>query len=276
MKTLETFGLSGSVTWRGATGLRERASWGGAIVALFSLLAVATGCGQEDPPTDPPGTVEKPYYPLVNGATWSYQHSDWVEQVTATATTHEGAAAFLMSDSPSPKDQLRSDSIIVSTQGRAARVSKDEYLVGGATPVLSSSVTYGVGFTRFNESWADQPVGYKETPEYVRIETPPGAAPKAPQQRRHTFEVVNLSTSVVTPAGTFDCIEIKRTKDWQAEEEGGDASDAATKSYWFARGVGKVQERNEETGSTEVLTSFDIPTPSYSGSNDTDTPGPGY
>jgi len=247
----------------------------GSAAALLTLLAIATGCGQEDPPTDPVGSVEKPYYPLVDGATWSYQHSDWVEQVTAEATTHEGGPAFLMSDSPNPKDNLRSDSIIVASSGRVARISKEEYLVGGAMPVLTSSVTYGVGFTRFNEDWGKQPVGYKETPEYVRIETPPGGAPKAPEQRRHTFEVMNLAESVVTPAGTFDCIVIKRTKDWQAEEEGVDASDAATKTYWFARGVGKVQERNEETGSTEVLTSFEVPTPSNAGSSDTDDSAPG-
>jgi hypothetical protein len=245
---------------------------------LVSSIALALGCGQEDPPTTPPGeTVEPSYYPLVDGATWSYQHSDWVEQVTATARPGEAKPTFLMSDSPNPKDNLRSDSIVVVSDGRAARVSKEEYQIGGATPVLTSSVTYGVGFTRFNEAWTKQAVGYKETPEYVRIETPPGGSPKAPEERRHTFEVISLSEQVVTAAGTFDCIVIKRTKDWQAEEDGVDASDAATKTYWFARGVGKVQERNEETRSTEVLTDFDIPTPSNAGSNTDDTVrGPGY
>jgi hypothetical protein len=246
--------------------------------ALVSSLALLVGCGQEDPPATRPDGGEQPYYPLVDGATWSYQHSDWVEQVTATATPDLGASAFLVSDSPNPKDNLRSDSIVVVTDGRAARVSKEEYLVSGATPVLTSRVTYGVGFTRFNEDWATRAVGYKETPEYVRIETPPGGAAKAPEERRHTFEIISLSQQVVTTAGTFDCIEIKRTKDWQAEEDGVDASDAATKTYWFARGVGKVQERNEETGSTEVLTDFDIPAPSNARASDVDDAvrGPGY
>jgi hypothetical protein len=247
---------------------------------LVGALALAVGCGQEDPPAPAPNEpAQKPYYPLVDGATWSYQHSDWVEKVTATAMPGGGEPTFLVSDSPNPKDKLRSDSIVVVTEGRAARVSKEEYQIDGATAVLTSSVTYGVGFTRFNEDWAKQPVGYKETPEYVRIETPPGGTPKAPEQRRHTFEVISLSQQVVTAAGTFDdCIEIKRTKDWQAEEEGVDASDAATKTYWFAPGVGKVQERNEDTGSTEVLTDFEIPAASNAGSSDDDDTvrGPGY
>jgi hypothetical protein len=70
---------------------------------------------------------------------------------------------------------------------------------------------------------------------------------------------MSLSDQVSTPVGSFDCIVIKRTKDWQAEEDGVDASDAQTKTFWFARGVGKVQELNEETGSSELLTSFEIP-----------------
>ena len=68
-----------------------------------------------------------------------------------------------------------------------------------------------------------------------------------------------MSDRVVTGQGTFDCIAIRRTKDWQAEEDGLDPSDAQTKTYWFARGVGKVQERNEETNNVEVLVGYSIP-----------------
>ncbi len=173
----------------------------------------------------------------------------------------DGQPAFLMSDSPNPSDDLRSDAIIASVAGRVVRLEKDEYLVGaGGSTVLTSSATYGVGFTRFNEDWANQQVGFRETPEYVRVETRPGeATPRPPEARRHTFEIMNLRAQVQTPTGAFDCIEVKRTKDWEAEEDGGDASDADAKTFWFARGVGKVQERNDVTGSTEVLTSYEIP-----------------
>jgi hypothetical protein len=139
-------------------------------------------------------------------------------------------------------------------------MTKNEILVQGAgSEVPMSSVTYGVGFTRFNENWATQAVGYKDTPEYERVETPPGGTPRAPEARKHTFEIMSLSEPVSTGRGTLDCIVIKRTKDWQAEEDGVDASDAQTKTFWFARGVGKVQERNEETGNTELLIDYSIP-----------------
>jgi hypothetical protein len=79
------------------------------------------------------------------------------------------------------------------------------------------------------------------------------------EARKHTFEIMSLSEEVVTAAGTFDCIVIRRTKDWQAEADGLEASDAQTKRFWFGRGIGKVKEQNEETGSTELLTAFEIP-----------------
>ncbi len=230
---------------------------GVALLALTGLMSL-TACGQDDPDDLPPG--EQPYHPLVDGSWWEYAHSDWVERVELETTDVAGEPGFLMVDSPNPSDDLRSDSIISAIDGRIARMTKEEYLVGaGGSETLTSSVTYGVGFTRFNEAWAEQAVGFRETPEYERVETPPGGAARAPEQRRHTFEIVNLHEEVRTGAGTFDCIVIKRTKDWQAEEDGVDASDAQTKIFWFARGVGKVKEQNEESGSTELLIGYSIP-----------------
>jgi hypothetical protein len=234
-----------------------------ALLALTGLVGLSVGCGQDDPDDlgpgqQPPG--EQPYHPLVDGSWWEYAHSDWVERVELTTTDVGGQTAYLMVDSPNPNDDLRSDSIISSIDGRIARMTKEEYLVGaGGSETLTSLVSYGVGFTRFNEDWATRAVGYTETPEYLRVETPPGGTPRAPEERRHTFEIMSLSEEVVTGTGTFDCIVIKRTKDWQAEEDGVDASDAQTKTFWFARGIGKVQEKNEETGNTEVLIGYSIP-----------------
>jgi hypothetical protein len=227
------------------------------LVLLGTLSLFSSGCGQEDPA--PPAAALEPYFPLVAGSWWEYAHQDWTERVETTAATHEGQDAFLMTDSPNPSDDLRSDSIVQSIDGRVARMSKDEYLVGSADETLTSSVNYGVGFTRFNENWANQAVGYTDTPEYVRVETAPDGTMRAPEARKHTFEIISLSEPVLTGKGTFDCIVIQRTKDWQAEEDGLDADEAQTKRFWFARGVGKVQERNVDTGRTEVLIDYSIP-----------------
>lgn len=229
------------------------------FVLALGLLGLGTACGQEDPVD--PGTELRPYHPLVDGSWWEYAHNDWTERVELSANdSGAGEPTFTMVDSPNPSDRLRSDSVIASVGGRVVRLSKEEFLVGaGDTEVLTASVTYGVGFTRFNEDWANQAIGFKETPEYERIETRPNSSPRPAEGRRHTFELMSLSERVTTGAGTFDCIVIKRTKDWEAEEQGLDASDADTKTFWFARGVGKVQERNEESGNVELLLDYSIP-----------------
>jgi hypothetical protein len=222
---------------------------------MLAALLLGAGCGQEAPPEP---TVQS-YHPLVPGAFWEYAHSDWTERVEVSAGTFEGAPAFIMSDSPNPSDNLRSDSIIVEQDGRVLRMTKDEYLEAGDTSLPRSSTTYGVGFTRFNAAWAEAEIGFRESPEYIRIETPASGVPRPAESRKHSFEVISLSEQVATPAGTFDCLRIQRTKDWEAEEDGVELEDAETKTFWFARGVGKVQERNEESMNVEILTAFDIP-----------------
>ena len=235
------------------------ASWLG-VCALVASVA----CSQADPDEPMGGAELQSYFPLVAGSWWDYRHSDWTERVSVTAADFNGSPAFRMSDEANPtdlpEDQVRSDSTITSVDGRAVRVLKDEYQVRqDGSEELISSVSYGAGFTRFNDDWANQAVGYRETPEYERVETRPDGTVLAPEARRHTFEIVSLASDVDTPRGTFSCIVIQRTKDWETDDGEVDADDAETKLYWFARGVGKVQETNPESGKSETLVDFMIP-----------------
>jgi len=236
------------------------ASWARRARLGLSSALLVLACGQQPPP--PPATTLAPYQPLADGAWWDYQHADWVEKVTLSASNWDGESAFIMSASPNPKDGVRSDATLVARDGRVSRVFKQEYLVGpNAEATLKDSVDYGAGFTRFDESWAQQAVGFEETPEYERVETPAGGTAKPAEARRHTFRILSLSEQVSTPLGNFDCIEIRRTKDWQAEEQGLDAADAQPKLFWFARGVGKVRELNLDSGKGELLTDYFLPDP---------------
>lgn len=237
----------------------------GRWLLLAGGLAASVACGQEAPDDPVGGGGLQPYFPLVAGSWWDYHHTSrggWDERVTAEAADFDGAPAFLVTDSPTSGDNIRSDSILRVVDGRAVRVSKEEYFIGtDNSATLQSSVTYGVGFTRFNEDWANQAVGYRETPEYERVETRADGSMRAPEARRHTFEIVSLAEDVDTPKGTLSCIVIRRTKDWEAEEEGIDAEDAEAKQFWFARGVGKVQELNLDSNNVETITDWLIPTP---------------
>jgi hypothetical protein len=71
-----------------------------------------------------------------------------------------------------------------------------------------------------------------------------GAMTTTAKSDRWTIEAVDVTVTV--PAGTFSCIRIRHVG----------LSTMSDKTYWFARGVGKVKEVG---GMVEELTSYSIP-----------------
>lgn len=203
--------------------------------------------------------------PMVDGATWTYWHTSkggWSETQTVTTGTYEGEPAFIVSDTPDPdpNSSLRADSYIVRRDGKLLRVYKEEFWVDPANPANeqpNATATYGVGFTRCNEAWANAEAGWSESPEYERIETPNGQAAKTSETRKHTFTVEGREDVTATKGGPSftNCVKVRRSKDWAAV----DGEDADEKLYWYCPGVGKVREQNVGSGNIEELTDYDIP-----------------
>src|SRR5690349_21080623 len=142
------------------------------IAASYAVVAASSlACGQQ---TTHDATVAAPYQPLADGASWTYQHDSWTEQVTMTATTVNGEAAYALVSSPNPKNNVRSEATLVERDGRVLRVAEQDYVAPpDAEATLKSSVDYGAGFTRFDEGWAQQAAGFSEVPEYQRAVTLP-------------------------------------------------------------------------------------------------------
>ncbi len=213
--------------------------------------------GGDDTPDIP---LDEQLCPIVGGATWTYAHSsNWDEVQTVEETEYEGEQAFILADTPNPSDNLRADSVHVKRDGRLLRVFKQEIWVNPNTfqEALDASATYGTGFLRCSEAWADVEEGFSESPEYIRIETPAGGQPKDPEDRKHTFTVEGRE-SVTTSSGLSfsDCVRIRRTKDWAAVDS---TDDAQEKLFWFCPGVGKVREENVGKASYEELVDYSIP-----------------
>lgn len=203
--------------------------------------------------------------PMVEGATWTYWHTSkggWSETQTVTTGEYDGEPVFIVSDTPDPDptSSLRSDSYIALKDGKLLRLYKEEFWVNPEDPtdeLPNATATYGVGFTRCNEAWASAEVGWSESPEYERVETPEGQAAKTPETRKHTFTVEGREDVTATKGGPSftNCVKVRRSKDWAAT----DGEDAEEKLYWFCPGVGKVREENVVSGNYEELTEYDIP-----------------
>lgn len=228
-------------------------SEGDSSTGAESSTSPTTGGETSAPPSD------DSLCPMVEGATWTYFHSSgWTETQTVAIGEYDGKSAFVVSDTPNPSDDLRSDSYHVKVDGALQRVYKEQFWVDPNTQedVLDTSTSYDPGFLRCNEAWADQDAGWSESPEYTRIETPAAQDPKAPEARKHTFTVEGRE-DVSTASGLefTNCVKVRRGKDWAATA----GEDVEEKLYWFCPGVGKVREENVVKGSYEELTEYSIP-----------------
>lgn len=200
------------------------------------------------------GSVES-HFPLAAGAKWTYRHTTltkepWNEVATMSAGTYEDKPAFILEDQEDAQGAKTRSTFVVDGTGvyRAYR----EVTVGGA---LALKVSYDPAFLRYDEAWSA--AGQSETLDDDWVQTcvmtsvaskcAPGAVESG--KTTHKYTVVNPHVSVTVPAGTFDCVEIERFNPDESE----------TRRFWFSKGVGKVREEDAESGATEELADFVVP-----------------
>jgi hypothetical protein len=196
------------------------------------------------------------YYPMTDGATWTYRHMGgstvWDEVVMQSATTYMGKPGVLLEDNPSPSGS-RSETVLVSDGSRIARVYQEEFT--GAT--LELTTAYDPGFLRYDRSWEEQSPGYAETAMYVRTEKDAAGTITGESDRAHRFTVEALDDSVTVPAGTFsDCLRVRRNR---VRAPGSEMKEGDDDLFWFCPGIGKVREEDQITGQTEELVSCVVP-----------------
>jgi hypothetical protein len=246
------------------------------LLATFLFL----GCGQQDPGTSPEGgggqgptpspaggmagegaggnvnvPTEVDYFPLVDGSSYVYLHSEgWLETLTVSSTNYEGSPAFLVSETPDP-DGERAESVYVRSGTKVLRVYKEVFDTT-ANDMVTSQTEYRPGFLRADNAWSMATPNVEMEESYERTETEPGSAPKPTEARSHVFVLEGIE-EVVTNAGRFaDCLRVRRQRTWETDL-GTDEGQA--KRFWFAPGVGKVREETLDSGNTESLESYTLP-----------------
>lgn len=204
------------------------------------------------------------HYPLVDGATWTYHHEypqnpakmPWDEVATMHAATYMDQPAFLLEDEEDAQGE-RSSSTMIVRGTQVLRVYKEVHVAGQ----LAFMTSYDPGFLRYDEAWLhvddNSKLSYDSTQDCVMASTASKCAPGAVrvETTTHTFKVLSMHTEVTVAAGTFDTIEIERTNLGDPTLDG----DEETKRYWYAPGVGKVREEDQQTFATEELTTYAIP-----------------
>lgn len=217
------------------------------------------------------GAEAQSFYPLVDGATWTYEHlgiNPRVEieaQVACSAdpdrcdvTGYDAASDGFWQGPSSAADNVADDQnetsgIIVKDGTTVTRVWKREYDMAD----MPFEVTYVPGFPRFDAAWETATEGQEFSYNYVRTRVDD---PTMPEDRNQVFVVESLSDTITVGAGTFECIRVKRRR-VETDSAGNpvvptDDDQATEKLFWYAKGIGKVKEEHLDgrtAGKTEEL-----------------------
>lgn len=188
--------------------------------------------------------------PLTLGATWTYQVTEATGEISTKKTTVEaledvgglkaGTRGFRMRT-----DKGAEDKTVSWLEDRGNMVVRHREL----------SYKRGSDIVNGDESWQPFRVRIDE-----RIEHLTTAATWTESYTETTIKGLATTTTMVSdrwivdaaeemvtvPAGTFRCLRVRKLGE----------NGKADKTFWFARGVGKIKETG---GQTEELASFSIP-----------------
>jgi hypothetical protein len=216
--------------------------------SIILAVALAAGCGGEDQPSNDGGNPNTGrYLPMKTGATWTYRITDPDTGATgdkiSTVGDLEDVGGLKAGQMAFRVTTEKLDGTTVSWQeDTGTSVVRHKEQSFDTAQVMTSEEHYDPSKLRLDESPAHLEDGATWVDSYMELIT---GAP-APVQKNETWIVEAVGEEVTVPAGTFTTLRVRRTG----------AVGAADKTYWFARGVGKVREAG---GQTEELVSYDIP-----------------
>jgi hypothetical protein len=206
------------------------------------LLCALSACGGGEPAGNPDGgsgvdgpPLEDRWFPFVEGASWTFR-------VTPLGAPSEEKTQTVMGLEAVPGKtgviayRVRTekiDGVTTSWQEdlgtRLVRHREQSFDIAGT---MTTDEIYEPFKLRLDESAGHTAMGASWMEIYT--ETINGGAPIS---RSETWTVEAVAEAVTVPAGTFDCLRVRRM---------GTELGQADKIFWFARGVGKIKEEGDQ------------------------------
>lgn len=223
--------------------------------ALLLGAFLSTACGDESGAIDAGDQADAPppgerFLPIAEGASWTYLVTPMLgapETKSNTVGALEDVGGMKAGTMAYKITTEKLDGVTISWQedtgSSIVRHREQSYDLAMA---LQSDQFYVPNKLRIDEGAAHTMTGASWSVTYQEVETDPVSGMQTTITKNETWTVEQASVSVTVPAGTFDCIQLRRS---------GDITQAA-KTFWFARGVGKVKELGDQT---EELTEYSLP-----------------
>lgn len=225
------------------------------LLLVFALSVSA--CGSLDPKPqdtqDAGGTPARVLLPLATGNRWTYTVTDGTDVETKSQVVGEfepvggsGPHADVLAYRVTTTRGANGTNETVSYQGtvgsRAVRYREQAYnATSGDLDIEEHWDPYKLRVDQAEEFLVD---GASFLESYDETKLVPGEQPTT-ATRSDRWTVLAANEMVTVPAGTFEAFKISRVS----------SSQGATKTYWFAEGVGKVKE---EGGQLEELESYEV------------------
>jgi hypothetical protein len=216
---------------------------------LFVATLALTACATDDEPVECP--TEGRYMQLATGASWSYDVSGG-KQKTQTVGALEDVGGQKAGTMAFKLTTTKSTGMTISWQqdtGTSIVRHREQDLSG----TNHTDEFYSPLQTRIDENPAHVAVdaSWMETYDELVWSLTTPTDPMTTAHKIDTWLVVSDTAQVEVPAGRFCALQLKRTTQLGSNP-------LKTKYYWFARGVGKIKEKDDE-GDVEALTSFTLP-----------------
>jgi hypothetical protein len=209
------------------------------LILLLSSLPLAA-CGGDDGDGDNGGGSNfcgfgnDDYLPYQAGFSWTYRVTDLgtgvrtsKEQSIEPEIEHPDFGAVLVQVTSKPNGETVSH---LRREGdRVLRFQQEDY---DSARTLERTTVYEPPQIRIDESTERIAAGAEWDENYTETITDPGLGLVEIPTTDH-WEVLALDAPCESPAGTFECIRLRRTRT---------AGGVAQKEFHFARGIGKVRE----------------------------------
>ncbi|HEX2882509.1 MAG TPA: hypothetical protein VHO25_23475 [Polyangiaceae bacterium] len=195
---------------------------------------------------------EGPYLPWAEGNTWTYLVTDAATAMSSEKVTTVNALEAV--GGTGPHSAQMANHVITTKMDGTDKTESWQAVVGeqvlryreqafsASTGMLSSETHWDPPKLRLDESAAHTVADATWTEQYDETVLPVGMAPMTTAEQDQ-WTVLATDQMVTVPAGTFSTLVLSKFGGTQ------------TKTYYYARGVGKVKE---EGTITEELVSYDV------------------
>ncbi|MBA3503278.1 MAG: hypothetical protein M4D80_33515 [Myxococcota bacterium] len=220
------------------------------VVAVTLLVFAA--CAAEDPGEPSECGESGRYMRLATGASWTYAVSGGKTKTQTVGAIEDvgGAKAGTMAHRMTTTKSGGGMTISWQQDTGASVVRHREQDLSGTN---HTDEIYSPGQTRIDETAAHIVVGATWTESYDEIVSSLTRAnePTTMARKVDTWAVIAIDEQVDVPAGRFCSLHVQRRTQVGSNPP-------KTKHFWFARGVGKVKEKDDK-GDVEELSTFSQP-----------------